>query len=1034
LSDRSVNVRLAVEVSQFNSGMKSAAASAAGAASTIESGAAKSGKAIDQATMATGRFSKAGETTRGVLKGLGVAVAAGEFIKFGKDVVQAGLEATRIQRDTAAAIKSTGGAAHVTADQVHELAASQAMKIGVDDETIQSAENVILTFRGVRNEVGKGNDIFTQSVKLTEDLSSRMGIDLSAAALQVGKALNDPARGLARLQRVGVTFTDQQKAQVKALMDTGDVMGAQKVILRELEREFGGSAAAMSDPAKRASAAWKEFEEELGKKMLPTVQHAAAFFADDLLPAVSATTDVIGPLAGAVGSLPGPLKETLVLMAAWKLASMALSGTKLAGFFTNAGVGVRTFSRDLAAGNIEAHLAGISRAYMGVLKVGAGFVGFELLSKGMANASHESGKLETALGGAAAGFALTGTPLGALVGAGGGLLAGFVAGAHQSAAAADEMKKHVDSLMQTLDTSGHTTAGTLTDVAKALQDVGALDIGNKLGIDLSRITDAATNGGQALSDLKNITITAADGSTRSLGQWADAQAVTTSAQADTVREAKALIGAVDGQNKAVDDAVRAFKSGRRGAALLEDALSGTGSSAKTAQKAIDKLTDAVFRSSNRASQAQGSFDAYQAAIDDATQAAKDNGKTLDATTVKGRANRAVLRNLADSANTYAGTLKNGSSQQANFMTSARHSFSNAAQSMGLSKAAAQALTDRLLAMPKNLRLRIQLDKQQAESALYNFTRYWNALHSKSLVLSVTQTTSRMMGVPIIGASGGPVYGPGSTTSDSIPARLSNREHVQPAWITEKYGMDAMERIRSGVLSRDDLRSAIGFASGGPVGAALRGFNISGISQTRSDVATELHNLLVELRKAFGPDSHIVKSTERLGARMVDVAARQDKWQASLEKVMSARADLVSTAGQSMSHDIFGGGASGAFLQLRADRADSLRMRRNLARLHRMGLHGNAFRALAASGDLLTASQLDTSGEVRRFQNLYFQRAQAQQALGQFAGAAGYGASIRAMHHAITRLEHRLQLLGREVYHGTRDGINDANKAAARARR
>jgi zinc transporter ZupT len=43
---------------------------------------------------------------------------------------------------------------------------------------------------------------------------------------------------------VGVNFTDEQKDQIKAMVEAGDIMGAQKIILQELQTEFGGSAVA----------------------------------------------------------------------------------------------------------------------------------------------------------------------------------------------------------------------------------------------------------------------------------------------------------------------------------------------------------------------------------------------------------------------------------------------------------------------------------------------------------------------------------------------------------------------------------------------------------------------------------------------------------------------------------------------------------------------------------------------------------------------------------------------------------------------
>jgi hypothetical protein len=184
-------------------------------------------------------FQKIGKAAgvAGLALGAGLAVAA----KIGFDELAQG---QKVAAQTTAVIKSTGQAANVTAKEVSDLAEALMMKSGVDDEVIASGENMLLTFKSIRNEVGKGNDIFNQATKATLDLSVAMGKDMQSSAILVGKALNDPIRGLASLRRVGVQFTKAQENQIKALVESGQVMKAQKVILKELESQFGGSAEA----------------------------------------------------------------------------------------------------------------------------------------------------------------------------------------------------------------------------------------------------------------------------------------------------------------------------------------------------------------------------------------------------------------------------------------------------------------------------------------------------------------------------------------------------------------------------------------------------------------------------------------------------------------------------------------------------------------------------------------------------------------------------------------------------------------------
>ena len=167
--------------------------------------------------------------------------ALGKAAKIGWDEFNAGQKEAA---QTRAVIKSTGGAANVTAKHVQAMGEKLMNVSGIDDELVVAGENLLLTFRNIRNEVGKGNDIFDQATELTLDLATAMHTDMNSAAIQVGKALNDPIRGYSRLQRIGVTFSDTQVKLIEHFDKLGDRESAQKVILRELQKEFGGSAKA----------------------------------------------------------------------------------------------------------------------------------------------------------------------------------------------------------------------------------------------------------------------------------------------------------------------------------------------------------------------------------------------------------------------------------------------------------------------------------------------------------------------------------------------------------------------------------------------------------------------------------------------------------------------------------------------------------------------------------------------------------------------------------------------------------------------
>jgi hypothetical protein len=206
---------------------------------------------------------------------LGVGLAAS--VKIGVDEL---LEAERVNSQTAAAIASTGGAANTTAKQIQGLASRLSVMSGVDDELIQSGSNLLLTFTQIRNAAGKGNDVFDQATKATLDLSVAMGKDMRSSSILVGKALNDPIKGATALSRAGVQLTQQQKDQIKAFVESGQTMKAQKIILRELETQFGGSAKALGETGtgavNRLKVSFAELSAEIVGALAPNLANLAA--------------------------------------------------------------------------------------------------------------------------------------------------------------------------------------------------------------------------------------------------------------------------------------------------------------------------------------------------------------------------------------------------------------------------------------------------------------------------------------------------------------------------------------------------------------------------------------------------------------------------------------------------------------------------------------------------------------------------------------------------------------------------------------
>jgi hypothetical protein len=193
-------------------------------------------------------------------------------------------ELERLESATAqtnAVIESTGGVAGQTADEIRNLAEKyEGLNATIDDKVIQSAENLLLTFTNVQDKA------FEPALQAILDINTAMGggeEGLQGVAIQVGKALNDPVRGLTALRRIGVSFSQTQEDQIKKLVEANDLYGAQQIILEELGREFGGSFAAAGDTAAGKFA-----------KVRDAVEDAQAALATAFLPVLEKVADKLG--------------------------------------------------------------------------------------------------------------------------------------------------------------------------------------------------------------------------------------------------------------------------------------------------------------------------------------------------------------------------------------------------------------------------------------------------------------------------------------------------------------------------------------------------------------------------------------------------------------------------------------------------------------------------------------------------------------------------------------------------------------------
>ena len=250
-------------------------------------------------------------------------------------------------KQTAAVVASTGNVAGISVASLKAHASQLESIAAVDENVILHGENVIATFTNIRNVAGKGNDVFDQTTKAALDLSAALGQDMQSSAIQLGKALNDPIKGVTALTRVGVTFSEEQKKMIAQLQNSGDTLGAQKIILAEVNREFGGAAKAAGDTFAgaifRAKDKVQDFARDLVTNLQPILLNIGKIIGDiynnTLKPFFSwigKNKEAVALFVGILGTAYAAFKAYQLVMAAvttvtelYTVATALMAGAKL---------------------------------------------------------------------------------------------------------------------------------------------------------------------------------------------------------------------------------------------------------------------------------------------------------------------------------------------------------------------------------------------------------------------------------------------------------------------------------------------------------------------------------------------------------------------------------------------------------------------------------------------------------------------------------------------------------------------------------
>jgi hypothetical protein len=187
-------------------------------------------------------------------------------------------------------------------DRLKEFAEANERSIAVDADIIKATQAKLLTFKNLA--------ITADEVGGAMDRATLAAIDLAAAgfgeaeqnAVQLGKALQDPVKGITALARSGVTFTEQEKEKIAALVETNRVLEAQDLILSAIETQVGGTAAATATGSAKMSLAFLAMQDALGEALMPVFE-ALVPLVTDFFGWVGDNIGVMTVLAGVFATL-----------------------------------------------------------------------------------------------------------------------------------------------------------------------------------------------------------------------------------------------------------------------------------------------------------------------------------------------------------------------------------------------------------------------------------------------------------------------------------------------------------------------------------------------------------------------------------------------------------------------------------------------------------------------------------------------------------------------------------------------------------
>jgi phage-related protein len=230
---------------------------------------------------------------------IAAVVSVGALVKLGKDLTLAG----EVAKTSNARIETIATSMDLFGDNVGNVtqrlidnAEATALATGIDQNSIKATQAKLLTFGNLADSADTVGGAFDRALDAALDLEAAGFGPAENQAVALGKALNDPIKGLTALGRSGISFTDAEKEKIAALQESGDLLGAQTILLEAIETQVGGTAEATADMSAQFQVAGSQVKERFGQSLSDAFDRIGGPALERFLPKILGLADSFGPL------------------------------------------------------------------------------------------------------------------------------------------------------------------------------------------------------------------------------------------------------------------------------------------------------------------------------------------------------------------------------------------------------------------------------------------------------------------------------------------------------------------------------------------------------------------------------------------------------------------------------------------------------------------------------------------------------------------------------------------------------------------